>query len=144
MPPSTFEAGLRGLMTLVWHPRIRSAIVYPPATQDGILLAWDRVLLADISGLVLQVLAAIPLGVQMGLKAGVKDSKTWFHSHRAGTNSSTLLVFFFRWQYAMPGTGELRLEIASGWSSVMECAELEIKVPMSKELSPRSFCGSFA
>lgn len=75
MHPSIFEAGLRGLITLGWHPRTRRAIVDPTATQERMLLAWDRVLLANISGLVRRGLAAILLGAKMGRRAGVKGSE---------------------------------------------------------------------
>lgn len=71
----TKEGGLRGLIVWAWSRETRFASAH--ALRGGILLAYDRLSPAKVSGLVVQVLVTINLGVRMGRWAGVLDSKCW-------------------------------------------------------------------
>ena len=77
MQATTTQGGLRGMITLVWHRGTRCAGAH--AVRGRILPARDRAPPADVSGLVVQVLVTILLGVWMGRRAGVMDSKCWLH-----------------------------------------------------------------
>ena len=80
MQASRTEGGLRGMITSVWHRGTRCASAY--AVRGRILPVRDRVSPADVSGLVVQVLVTILLGVWMGRRAGVMDSKCWLHGYQ--------------------------------------------------------------
>ena len=77
MQASTTQGGLRGMITWVWRPRTRCAGAY--AVRGRILPARERLPLADVSGLVVQVLVTILLGVWMGRRSGAMDSECWLH-----------------------------------------------------------------
>ena len=70
---------LVGGLTWVWHRGTRCAGAY--AVQGRILPARDRMPPADVSGLVVQVLVDLLLGVTMGRRARVMDSECWLHGY---------------------------------------------------------------
>ncbi len=77
---STPEGGLRGMIPWAWHRGTRCATAN--AVRGRMLPARDQLSPAEVSGLVVQVLVTIFLGVGMGWGAGVMNSKRWLISIR--------------------------------------------------------------
>ncbi len=74
--------GLRGMTTLVWNRGTRCAGAVH--LRGGILRAWHPAPPADNSGLAVQVLATMIIGVRIGMGAGAIDIKCRWHGDQVG------------------------------------------------------------